>query len=75
MPHSVSNHSTMDYPSYIGIALLIILFTAEHVDRVVADDSTEENSSLESLNEETCSEKVNNEVIKFFIDNECILKH
>lgn len=65
----------MVYPNYIGIALLIILFAAEHVDRVVGEDSSEENSTIESLNEVTCSKKVNTEVINYPIDNECILKH
>lgn len=56
-PLSFSRLSTMDYTNFITIALLLTLLGA-----VLAEDSAENNTALESLNEQTCSKKVRTEV-------------
>lgn len=57
MHNFCSLFSTMNL-NIIVTALLIISVAAEQVDRVPAKNGTQENTSLESLNVETCSKKV-----------------
>lgn len=52
----------MDYPNFKLIALLIAMLISGKVDRVLAGDSAEARTSLETLTEETCSKKVSIEV-------------
>lgn len=58
MHNFCSLFSTMNLNIIVIALILIISVAAEQVDRVPAKNGTQENTSLESLNVETCSKKV-----------------